>query len=191
MSVSVVAIPFALQYIVAGFLAATAIPTIRAVKEAEQNLNGDINLENDVLEKYKSYSKQKECNEHIVISESNFMDKTFETPFTDKNILLKTLEEHGFINIQEIEGKITAKFQNYSVRFEKESEEKPYNLLIKHAIEDDVYGKFNDLNEEYSMNVQEESYISIIEKLKNNNMELESEEVLDDNTIVLTVNLEG
>ena len=77
MSVSVVAIPFALQYIVAGFLAATAIPTIRAVKEAEQNLNGDINLENDVLEKYKSYSKQKECNEHIVISESNFMDKTF------------------------------------------------------------------------------------------------------------------
>ena len=41
------------------------------------------------------------------------------------------------------------------------------------------------------MNVQEESYISIIEKLKENNMELESEEVLDDNTIVLTVNLEG
>ena len=54
------------------------------------------------------------------------------------------------------------------MRFEKESEEKPYNLLIKHAIEDDVYGKFNDLNEEYSMNVHEESYISIIEKLKVN-----------------------
>ena len=191
MSVSVVAIPIALQYIVAGFLAATAVPTILAAKEIDYEINGDIDSKNYESEKNSFNLAQRECSEHIVISESNFMDKTFETPFVDKNILLKTLEEHGFINIQEIEGKITAEFQNYSVRFEKESEEKPYNLLIKHAIEDDVYGKFNDLNEEYSMNVQEESYISIIEKLKNNNMELESEEVLDDNTIVLTVNLEG
>ena len=40
------------------------------------------------------------------------------------------------------------------------------------------------------MNVQEESYLSIIEKLKENNMTVESEEVLEDNSIVLTVNLE-
>jgi hypothetical protein len=191
MSVSVVAIPIALSYIVGVFLAGAAVPTILVAKELEYEINGDIDSKDYESEKDSFNLAQRECNEHIVINESNFIDKTFETPFVDKKILLKTLEEHGFINIQEIKGKITAEFQNYSVQFEKEAEEKPYRLLIKHAIEDDVYGKVNDLNEEYSMNVQEESYISIIEKLKNNNMELESEEVLDDNTIVLTVNLEG
>mgnify|MGYP003421077788 CR=1 FL=1 len=43
----------------------------------------------------------------------------------------------------------------------------------------------------YTLNVQEEAYMNIINKLQENNMELETEEVLDDNTIVLTVNLEG
>ena len=40
------------------------------------------------------------------------------------------------------------------------------------------------------MNVQESVYLKILDKLKNNNMQLESEEVEDDNTIVLTVNLD-
>ena len=109
----------------------------------------------------------------------------------DKNILLKTLEEHGFVNIQELGEKITAEYQNYSVQFEKESNEKPYNLLIEYSTEDDVNEKVKDLNEEYSMNVQEESYLNIIAKLKENNMQIAEEEVLDDNTIVLTVNLEN
>ena len=189
MSCTVVAIPFALHYIVGALVAAATISTATAVKEIERELSSDIDIKDSVIEDIKL--EQRKCEEDVVITEQNFINKTFETPFVDKNILLKTLEEHGFSNIQETEGKISAEYQNYSVQFEKESEEKPYNLLIRYAIEDDVYGKVNDLNEEYSMNVQEESYISIIEKLKNNNMELESEEVLDDNTIVLTVNLEG
>ena len=40
------------------------------------------------------------------------------------------------------------------------------------------------------MNVQESVYLKILDKLKSNNMQLESEEVEDDNTIVLTVNLD-
>ena len=189
MSCTVVAIPFALHYIVGAIFAAATLPVVIASAEAEREVFGDVDIKDSVIEDIKL--EQRKCEDDVVITEQNFINKTFETPFVDKNILLKTLEEHGFSNIQETEGKITAEYQNYSVQFEKESEEKPYNLLIRYAIEDDVYGKMRDLNEEYSMNVQEESYISIIEKLKNNNMELESEEVLDDNTIVLTVNLEG
>ncbi len=50
--------------------------------------------------------------------------------------------------------------------------------------------KINDLNSEYTMNVQESVYLKILDKLKSNNMQLESEEVEDDNTIVVTVNLD-
>ena len=56
---------------------------------------------------------------------------------------------------------------------------------------DNIEEKVNDLNSEYALNVQEDAYLGIVEKLKENNMEIEEEEVLDDNTIVLTVNLEG
>jgi hypothetical protein len=40
------------------------------------------------------------------------------------------------------------------------------------------------------MNVQEDAYMHIMEKLKENNMQVEEEEVMDDNTIVLTVNID-
>ena len=55
---------------------------------------------------------------------------------------------------------------------------------------DNAEEKVNDLNSEYALNVQEEAYLSIVNKLKDNNMEVEEEEVLDDNTIVLTVNID-
>ena len=55
---------------------------------------------------------------------------------------------------------------------------------------DNADEKINDISSEYGMNVQEASYLSIVEKLKENNMEIEEETVEDDNTIVLTINLE-
>ena len=55
---------------------------------------------------------------------------------------------------------------------------------------ENIEEKVEDLNSEYALNVQEDTYLSVVENLKNNNMEIESEEVMDDNTIVLTVNLE-
>ena len=50
--------------------------------------------------------------------------------------------------------------------------------------------KVDDINSEYALNVQEDAYLQIINKLKENNMEIENEEVQEDNTIVLTINLE-
>ena len=48
----------------------------------------------------------------------------------------------------------------------------------------------NSLNSEYAINVQEQSYNHIMEKLKDNNMTVEDEEIQEDNTIVITVNLD-
>jgi hypothetical protein len=48
----------------------------------------------------------------------------------------------------------------------------------------------NDLNAEYALNAQEDTYLNLIENLKEKNMEIEEEVVEEDNTIVLTINLE-
>ena len=105
----------------------------------------------------------------------------------DKKILFKTLEEHGVKNIVEEFGKIKGEIDTYQLSFEKLEEDKPYFLTISYLEQNNPEEKLNDLSSEYAMNVQEESYLSIIEKLKENNMEIEEEEVLEDNTIVLTV----
>ena len=88
-------------------------------------------------------------------------------------------------------GKIKGEVDSYSFTFEKMSEDKPYQVTISYLEGNRPEEKLNDLNSEYALNVQEEAYLGIVEKLKENNMEIEEEEVLDDNTIVLTVNLEG
>ena len=47
----------------------------------------------------------------------------------------------------------------------------------------------NDLNKEYGLNIQEITYNKIKERLQQENMRLESETVLDDNSIVLTIDI--
>ena len=45
------------------------------------------------------------------------------------------------------------------------------------------------MTSEYTMNAQEASYFKIKEKIEEKNYSIESEEVFDDNTIVLTINI--
>lgn len=131
------------------------------------------------------------CDETYVISEKQFLEKSFETPFMDKELLLKTLEEHGVTNINEnAYGQIRGISGNFSLNFERLEADKPYSVLIKYLSTDDVEDEIQNLNNEYAVNVQEAAYMDIVANLKNQNMEIESEEVCDDNTIVLTINLE-
>lgn len=167
MSIGVVAIPWFLSFIMPanedGFLNEENLPNI--CNNSEKN--------------------------NLVISEVNFIEKKFQTPFVDETILLKTLEEHGCTDIKNENNQISAKCQNYYFIFSQNDKMSPYDLVVKCLEKDNAETKMADLNTEYSLNAQEESYLNIIENLKNNNLELEQEEVLDDNTIVLTINLEN
>lgn len=176
MSVTVVAIPAALSWAINALVVASAVAVSAGEKIAERK-------QQKAIDEF--------CEDFHIISEANFLEKSLETPFMDKNILIKTLEEHGVQNIKDEFGKIQGEYDSYSFTFEKNEVDKPYFLIIRYLEKDNIEEKMNDLSSEYALNVQEDAYLGIVEKLKENNMEIEEEEVLDDNTIVLTVNLEG
>ena len=179
MSCTVIAVPYALMWVVGAI--ATAAATAASAHNEDTIGNADIfNLALD----------SENCTEDRVITEQHFIEKTFETPFMDKEILKKTLVEHGVINISEWENGIAGDVSNYKLLFEKPADDKPYNLKITCLEKENAEEKVGDLSGEYAMTVQEDAYLHILDKLKENNMQIEEEEVLDDNTIVLTVNIE-
>ena len=112
----------------------------------------------------------------------------YKTAFKDEELLIKTLSEHGVENIQTNKDKIYCKLDALKFEFEK-NDEGVYVMTINHNDEQDL-DVVKDLGEEYQMNVQEQSYNNIKKKLENQNLEIDSEEVLEDNSIMITVNLD-
>ena len=109
----------------------------------------------------------------------------------DKEILIKTLSEHGIENLRENEfGQIRGKSGEYELTFEKTEADKPYYLTINYLSTTNIETEISSIGSEYAINAQEQSYNHIVEKLQDNNMKIEDEEVYDDNTIVITVNLD-
>ena len=181
MSCTVFALPYALAWVI-GSVVVGAVNASQEFKLDEGMDFSDIDMKNTI---------PTPCEDVHVISEQHFIEKSLPTAFMDKNILVKTLEEHGVRSISEDEfGKISGAVENYTLSFEKMESDKPYFLRISCPETSNAEEKLDDLSSEYALNVQEEAYLNIIEKLKDNNMQIEDEEVMDDNTIVLTVNLE-
>ena len=174
MSCTVLSIPYALAWLIGS--AVGGITAAADLYDKRNNAASSNNIES--------------CDDVQVITEKHFIEKDFETPFTDSEILKKTLEEHGAGNIIEDENVINASVEGYQLCFTKPAQDMPYNLRISCSEQNDAEEKVSDLNTEYALNVQEDAYLHILDKLKENNMQIEEEVVEDDNTIVLTINIE-
>ena len=170
MSCEVIAIPYAIAWVI-GTVATTAANAIIDSLESVESNNTN-------------------CEKTKTITAEHFMEKDFETPFVDKNILLKTLEEHGATSINDDNLGISCNIDRYTLVFSRENTDQPYKLRMKYSNENSATEKLDDISSEYTLNVQEDTYMNIIEKIKDNNMEIENEEVMDDNTIVLTINVD-
>lgn len=114
---------------------------------------------------------------------------TYNTNYTDKGVLINTLYEHGATEISENGDEVTCKLFNMEMKYYKQ-DNGAYSLDItqisnKSQCEDLI----NDLNEEYGLNIQEVTYNKIKERLQQENLQLESETVLEDNSIVLTIEI--
>ena len=119
------------------------------------------------------------------------LSKEFETKILDSEVLLKTLKEHGATNIKlGKDNSITCECDLFYVSFVKPEKDKDYNMTITYDKEKDINEFVENIGIEYTLNAQEESYKKIKERLQVQNLEISDEEIYDDNTIVLTVDLE-
>ncbi len=113
----------------------------------------------------------------------------YDTVFMDRDLLMKTLQEYGIQTLMVNKNKVEADIENFHLNFTRENETVPFKLKVtcEESCDDTVI--LEDLNSEYGMNAQEESYIKIKERLAQKNLQIDEEEILEDNTIVLTVNI--
>jgi hypothetical protein len=124
---------------------------------------------------------------------SKYGTEVYETIFTDVKTLIKTLKEHGANNIQFDDSyNVTCSVNGAKMEFYKPNNESAYSVKV--MCENSSFKiadkEISEITTEYSINVQEASYLHIIDKINENNMHLESETIEEDNTIVLTINLE-
>ena len=123
-------------------------------------------------------------------SKGKYKKLTFDTIIMDEETLLKTLVERNAENIVRQDKKVICDCEGYFLEFQKPNSKKPYKLIIGCKEQDGLKEFVENVSSEYTTNSQEVSYNRIKSRLEEQNLSIESEEVFEDNTIVLTVNLE-
>lgn len=110
------------------------------------------------------------------------------TVFTDKETLLKTLDNLGLCYTEK-NGKIETSIQNCKIEFFKESES--FSMQITGNVDiDKAWEEYTQITDGYGQIVQSEVINNIKEKVsQSSSFSLESEEVQEDNSVVITINI--
>ncbi|MBQ8886072.1 MAG: hypothetical protein IJY61_00030 [Candidatus Gastranaerophilales bacterium] len=124
------------------------------------------------------------------VSEGKYKELSFDTIIMDEETLLKTLIERNAENIVRQKNKVFCDCEGYFLKFHKQNSKKPYKLTIGCREQSELQEFVENISSEYTTNTQEVSYNKIKSHLEEQNLTIENEEVFEDNTIVLTVNLE-
>ncbi|MCR4880923.1 MAG: hypothetical protein K6A44_03110 [bacterium] len=189
MSVSISARPFGLLTDLVDVIKDVAVED----KIAQNNFNSlNENMKNLINEDFQSEKVQK-----VVQNAVDIISKEYETVFADRELLIKTLEEHGVEGISINGDSLTGKMGGFRIDCYRE---KPTAFDFKEAIpftmkitadcsEEEITELINEFNSEYALNTQEENYIKIKERLEEQGLKIEEEEVFEDDVIVLTVNI--
>jgi len=118
--------------------------------------------------------------------------EVFPTNFRDGALLAATLRRHGVAAAEEAGGVLSAAVGRSTLRFLPSGGGGPYRLEITNA--GDLRALFQQvavLDESYRQGVQETAYRTLKERIQAQNLVIEQEEVLEDRSIVITLNLPG
>ena len=171
-SIEVILIPWAIQAL-PGIIAGCAVAGI-------------------VISKKMHLEKESRNKKLLVGSECSEEENFFVTKMNNYNLLKNSLEkiEHKII-ICDTNDQIELITNDFSVIFRKNENTDSFRANFYGKTENDDCEKFlNDLYEEYTRQVQQAVYLELIEKAKKKNIQLESEEILEDNSILLTLDVD-
>lgn len=193
MSVTVTAVPilFLSTKVIAAAIAITTASsatagTISALKSSIKNSEIDDILNTPEIAQFENKLVK------LTKEDIDLLSKEYETPFMNNELLERTLSEYGFKIEKSSELSVVATIERLFFTFARSDVNSPF--LLKIEFPDDCMEMQAEvaasLYEEYGGNTQEETYIRIKEKIDESNMYIEDEEILDDDSIVLTINLE-
>ena len=182
MSVTIAAAPVALGYVIVTTLISGVTLTTTMVDDAQGS-----------FEQFNVQKKNEEQSlDTINIGKEDIEQicKNYTTVITDRELLMKTLKEHGVDNIAIKGDSINTKISEFNLLFSRTNMEMPYNLKVFTDCQTNNDEELiNELFGEYCINTQEANYKKIKERLEQKNLQIDEEEILDDNSIMLTINL--
>lgn len=110
-----------------------------------------------------------------------------QTRFTDDLLLYETLIQHGVKITVRDENHIEAIFQMGKIIYHRDSVGQNYKMKIVDVLNvDDLVFNLDLLEKEYDSNVQSYTYNRVISNIPDN-MKINSEEVLEDDSILITI----
>lgn len=116
---------------------------------------------------------------------------SMETIFNDTKLLQKTLQEHGLSVTAVSENHLTCTAEEVQLDYVRQSAETPFFVTISGVKNIDKFlSEIDCFEREYKQNVQSFTYHKLVEGLGENNMTIEQETLLEDNSIMLTINVE-
>lgn len=177
MSITIIAAPVSLGYV----LVTTLVSALSAnvVSEASTSISTINNT--TASQSLDTISVNKDDIEQVC--------KEYKTVIADRDLLLKTLQERGVDNLSVKDDSIYTKISEFNLLFTRQNEGETYNLKVFMSCDTDSQELVNEIFGEYCINTQESTYEKIVSRLESQNLQIDEEEVLDDNSIMLTINL--
>lgn len=112
------------------------------------------------------------------------------TVFTDRELLIKTLREHGLCTLEKGTDHIVVMTAEGEIHYERTAEGEQYVLRARGVNDmERLSAEIKEFEDEYGRNVQAYTYNKIMEALDEHGLSLQTEEVLEDDSIVLTLTL--
>lgn len=113
-----------------------------------------------------------------------------ETAFQNCELLQKTLTQHG-LQVQTIsENELLVRSESGVLRYFRQDSSLPYSLELSNISNmRELLDSVDELENEYGRNVQSFTYNKVMTSLCEHGMSVDSEEILEDDSILLTLNL--
>lgn len=113
-----------------------------------------------------------------------------ETIFNDITLLEKTLKEHGLTVSVVSDNQLACWVGDALFDYTRQKDDEPFTLTVSGLqITDSFLKEIECFECEYKQNVQSYTYNKLIENLSANNMRVVEETVLEDNSILLTIDI--
>lgn len=122
---------------------------------------------------------------------NNVEDVSLETIFNDSELLAKTLKEHGLDVSVENDNHVICLSGEVQLNYTRESEDTPFVVTIS-GLEDpnSFVDELECFEKEYQQNVQSFTYEKLMSGIEDRNMTLSDEQILEDNSILLTIEVD-